>query len=122
MILETLLDDLKSINGYKASAILDFTGETLVANSASNDIDLEVAGATFNDIFRAAHAAAGKVGLGAATEMVIQTPAGIIVMACTGVQSKAHLHMVCILAKDGNQALAKVAMHKIGPKAMDEVA
>lgn len=122
MALDALLNEFKGINGYKASAILDFTGETLVSDSASSDIDLAVAGPTFNDIFRAAHAAAGKVGLMAASDMVIQTPGGIIVMSCTGVESKAHLHVVCILAKDGNQALVKMAMHKIGPKAMDEVA
>ena len=84
--------------------------------------DLQVAGATFNDIFRAAHAAAGKVGFKAASDLVINTPEGTIVMMCTGAEQKAHLHIITILAKDGNQALAKVAMHKIAPQAMLQVA
>lgn len=121
MALQEMLGELRTINGYMASAILDFTGETLVTDTMSADIDLQVVGATFNDIFRLAHAAAGKIGFSAANDMVIQTPGGVIVMMCTGVEAKVHLHLVCILAKDGNQALAKITLRKIGPKAMDEL-
>jgi predicted regulator of Ras-like GTPase activity (Roadblock/LC7/MglB family) len=122
MALDTLLNDLKGVNGYMASAIMDFTGEMLASHSSSAAVDLQVAGATFNDIFRGAHAAAGKVGFKAATDLVINTPEGTIVMMCTGVEQKAHLHMITILGKDGNQALAKVTMHKIAPQAMAQVA
>lgn len=121
MSLEALLDEIKGVNGYMASAIMDFTGDMLASNSTSTVVDLQVAGATFNDIFRSAHAAAGKVGFKAANDLVINTPEGTIVMMCTGVEQKAHLHLITILAKDGNQALAKVAMHKIAPKAMEAV-
>ncbi len=122
MSLEALLDEVKGVNGYVASAIMDFTGEMLASTSTSATIDLQVAGATFNDIFRSAHAAAGKVGFKSANDLVINTPEGPIVMMCTGVESKAHLHLITILAKDGNQALAKMAMHKIAPRAMDSLA
>lgn len=122
MALDTLLNEIKGVNGYMASAIMDFTGEMLATHSSSTAIDLQVAGATFNDIFRGAHAAAGKVGFKAATDLVIQTPEGVIVMICTGAEQKAHLHLITILAKDGNQALAKMAMHKIAPQAMQSVA
>lgn len=121
MSLETLLDEIKGVNGYVASAIMDFTGEMLATNSSSSAVDLQVAGATFNDIFRGAHAAAGKVGFKSANDLVVQTPEGVIVMMCTGVEQKAHLHLITILAKDGNQALAKIAMHKIAPKAMEQL-
>ncbi|HEY6093839.1 MAG TPA: hypothetical protein VIU93_02690 [Gallionellaceae bacterium] len=122
MSLETLLDEIKGVNGYMASAIMDFTGEMLASHSSSAAVDLQVAGATFNDIFRAAHAAAGKVGFKAASDLIVQTPGGAIVMMCTGVDEKAHLHLITILAKDGNQALAKMAMHKIAPKAIESLA
>ena len=121
MAIDTLLDDLKGIKGYKASAIMNFTGEALATDSASGDIDLDVVGATFNDIFRSAHEASGKVGFSAATEMVIQTPNGVIIMLCTGANEDIHLHLVTVLAKDGNQALAKMTMEKLGPKAMAEL-
>lgn len=122
MSLEALLDEIKGVNGYVASAIMDFTGEMLATNSSSSTVDLQVAGATFNDIFRAAHAAAGKVGFKSASDLVVQTPEGVIIMMCTGVEQKAHLHLITILAKDGNQALAKMAMHKIAPKAIEQLA
>ena len=122
MSLEDMLAEIKGVNGYVASAIMDFTGEMLATNSTSTNIDLQVAGATFNDIFRAAHVAAGKVGFKSANDLVIQTPEGVIVMMCTGVEQKAHLHLITILAKDGNQALAKMAMHKIAPRAMESLA
>jgi len=122
MALDTLLNDLKAVNGYMAAAIMDFTGEMLASHSASAGVDLQVAGATFNDIFRGAHAAAGKVGFKSATDLVINTPEGTIVMMCTGVEQKAHLHLITILGKDGNQALAKMTMHKIAPQAMQQVA
>jgi predicted regulator of Ras-like GTPase activity (Roadblock/LC7/MglB family) len=121
MNLEALLDELKGVNGYVASAIMDFTGEMLASNSTTTDVDLQVAGATFNDIFRSAHAAAGKVGFKSANDLVVQTPEGVIIMMCTGVEEKAHLHLITILAKDGNQALAKMAMHKIAPKVMEQL-
>lgn len=121
MAIDTLLSDLKGIKGYMASAILNFTGEILTSDTVVSSVDLAVVGATFNDIFRAAHEAAGKVGFSAANEMVIQTPNGIVVMLCTGVNSSVHLHVICVLEKEGNQALAKMTMEKIGPKAMTEL-
>lgn len=121
MALEALLGELKGINGYLASAILDSTGEALAADTTASNIDLDLVGVTSNDIFRAAHEAAGKVGFSATNELVVQTPHGVIVMMCTGVNSAVHIHVVCILAKDGNQALAKMTMHKIGPKVMAEL-
>ncbi len=122
MAIDTLLSDLKSIKGYKAAAIMNFTGEILTSDSASGDIDLEVVGASFNDIFRSAHEAAGKVGFSAANEMVILTPNGIIIMLCTGVNADIHLHLVTVMSRDGNQALAKMTMEKLGPAAMAELA
>jgi predicted regulator of Ras-like GTPase activity (Roadblock/LC7/MglB family) len=121
MSLEALLDDIKGVNGYMASAIMDFTGEMLASNSLTTSVDLQVVGATFNDIFRGAHAAAGKVGFKVASDLIINTPEGTIVMMCTGTEQKSHLHLITILGKDGNQALAKMAMHKIAPLAMAQL-
>ena len=112
MALETYLADLRNINGYIASAVMNFTGEILAADSTSNDVDLNIVGATFNDIFRSAHDASGKLGFSAANETVIQTPNGVIVMLCSGADAEVHVHMITILAKDGNQALAKMTMEK----------
>jgi predicted regulator of Ras-like GTPase activity (Roadblock/LC7/MglB family) len=121
MSLETILGELRGINGYKCAGLMDFTGELLIQDSADASVDLEIASATFNDIFRGAHEAAGKVGLQATTEMLLNTPNGVIVMMCSGVNTDPHLHLITVLEKGGNHALTKMTMHKIIPKFLKEL-
>jgi predicted regulator of Ras-like GTPase activity (Roadblock/LC7/MglB family) len=121
MAIDTVLDDLKSIKGYRAAGIMTHTGEMLAAHSLDTKINFNVVGATFNDIFRSAHEAAGKVGMGANNETQIVTPSGIIIMVCTGVSSAAHVHMIAIIDKDGNQALARMTMEKMSSKVVAEL-
>ncbi len=121
MALESFLDRFKKINGYKASAIMTYTGEILAQDSNDPNIDLGMVGATFNDIFRTAHSASDKIGLEACREAVIATPKGIIIMRCSGVKAKVHYHTICIFSADGNQALAKMEMEKMVPAVMDEL-
>jgi len=122
MKLEEMLAELRSIKGYKCSGLLDFTGEMLVKDSVDPGIDLDVAAPTFNDTFRGAHEAAGKVGLQATTEMLLQTPNGVILMLCSGIRSDPHIHLICVLEKGGNHALAKIAMSKLVPEFVRELA
>lgn len=122
MALENFLEKFKKINGYKASAIMNFTGEILAQDSIDPNIDLGLVGATFNDIFRTAHEASDKIGLEACREAAISTPKGIIIMRCSGVKSKVHYHIIAIFNADGNQALAKMEMEKMIPLVMEELA
>ena len=122
MALESYLERFKKINGYKASAIMNFTGEILAQDSNDPHIDLGLVGATFNDIFRTAHEASDKIGLEACREAAISTPKGIIIMRCSGVKSKVHYHTIAIFSADGNQALAKMEMAKMIPQVMEELA
>jgi len=121
MALEEYLEKFKKINGYKASAIMNFTGEILAQDSVDPNIDLGMVGATFNDIFRTAHEASDKIGLEACKEASISTPKGIIIMRCSGVKAKVHYHTIAIFAADGNQALAKMEMEKMIPAVMEEL-
>ncbi len=122
MALESYLERFKKINGYKASAIMNFTGEILAQDSIDPNIDLGMVGATFNDIFRTAHEASDKIGLEACREAAISTPKGVIIMRCSGVKSKVHYHIITIFSADGNQALAKMEMEKMIPPVMEELA
>ncbi len=122
MALEKYLEQFKSINGYKASGIMTFTGEVLASDSIDANIDLAMVGATFNDIFRSAHEASEKIGLKACKETTINTPNGQIIMRCSGVKAKVHYHMIVIINKDGNLALAKMEMEKMVPRIMEELA
>lgn len=121
MALESYLERFKKINGYKASAIMNFTGEILAQDSNDPNIDLGLVGATFNDIFRTAHEASDKIGLEACREAAISTPKGIIIMRCSGIKSKVHYHTIAIFSADGNQALAKMEMEKMIPAVMEEL-
>lgn len=121
MALEEYLQEFKEIKGYIASGIMDFTGETLVTDSSRSGVDLEATGAVFNDIFRNAHEASGKIGLEACKKMTITTPKGVIVMECSGVDAASHLHFIAVLTEDGNQALARKTLEKIVPKVVAEM-
>ncbi len=121
MALESYLDEFKEIKGYLASGIMDFTGELLAMHATNDKTPIEAAGATFNDIFRSAHAASEKLGLEACHSLVVTTPKGLIVMACSGVESAAHFHMITVLGEGGNQALTKITMDKLTPQIMKEL-
>lgn len=122
MALENHLQSLKEIKGYKASGVMNFTGEMLAYDSSDPNIDLTLVGATFNDIFRSAHEASKKIGLDACKETVISTPKGVVVMRCSGTDAKSHFHLIGIMANDGNQALMKMQIDKLVPAVMAELA
>jgi len=115
MVLEKNLMEITKIKGYLATGIMQYTGELLVSRSTYDQVDLGMVGATFNDIFRSAHEVCGKIGLEAARELILHTPKDIVVMLCSGVDAAAHFHMMTILSKDGNQALANMQMVTAAP-------
>ena len=112
-LLGGFLARLQKVKGYKASAIMTFRGESLASHSNDRQIDLSVVGKAFNDIFRTAHEASEKIGLQACLETVINTPRGIIVMRCSGLDALIHFHLLVIMAADGNLALAKMELEKM---------
>lgn len=122
VMLDDKLDGLKGINGYKGAAITDYTGDLLLSDTGTLKGDLEATSATFNDIFRSAHKASNDLNLGHTEAMQIQTGDGIIMMACSGTESRAHIHIFVVLAADGNQALTRMELKKIVPKVVAELA
>ncbi len=120
-MLENLLDDIKSIGGYKAAAVLDSTGEVLVSDSSNLKGDLNMAVAVFNDIFSTGHKTVNKLSLGMMKTMQFMTSEGVILMECSGSDERIHIHMFVILGSDGNHALARMQMAKVIPKAVNEL-
>ena len=121
MALENHLEELKNIKGYRASGILDYTGELLAGDSADPNIEPDVVGASLNDVFRAAHEASDKLGLHVDKDAVFLGPEGIVLFFCSGVDAGVHLHVIVILEADGNQALVKMNMQKIVPAIVEEL-
>jgi predicted regulator of Ras-like GTPase activity (Roadblock/LC7/MglB family) len=112
-LLESCLSRLKGVKGYLASAIMTFRGEILASHSVDSQVDLRMVGKTFNDIFRTAHEASEKIGLKACLEIVINTPRGIVIMHCSGMDAPVHFHLLAIITADGNLALAKMELEKM---------
>ena len=80
---------------------------------------MEFSAATMNDIFRTAHKATKDLHLGKTQTMSINTPESVILMACSGEDSRAHIHVFAIFAKDGNHALGRMTIEKSIPKILD---
>lgn len=120
-MLDTLLDDIKTIGGYKASAILDSTGEVLISDASNLKGDLDMAVAVFNDIFITGHKTVNKLSLGLVKNMQFMTSDGIVLMECSGADERIHLHMFVILGAEGNHALTRMQMAKAIPKAVHEL-
>ena len=120
-MLENLLDDIKTIGGYKAAAVLDSTGEVLISDSSNLKGDLNMAVAVFNDIFSTGHKTVNKLSLGMMKTMQFMTSDGVILMECSGADERIHIHMFVILGEDGNHALTRMQMEKAIPKAVAQL-
>ena len=116
--LENMFVSLRRINGYQTAALMNFSGEILIADAAETDIELDNVGPVFNDVFRTAEEAAEKVGLSSCVELVLKTPEGLVVMCCSGSGSPVHFHLIALLDKDGNQALTKMQLANLVPLIM----
>jgi predicted regulator of Ras-like GTPase activity (Roadblock/LC7/MglB family) len=119
--LESILKRLRGIKGYKGSGIMDFTGETIAADSLESHLDLARAGAVFNDIFRSAQETAEASGLHACNELTLKTRDCVIILCASGDESAVPFHLIAVLNKDGNQALTKMQLAKIIPLAAQEL-
>ncbi|RWX45328.1 hypothetical protein H206_03079 [Candidatus Electrothrix aarhusensis] len=119
--LESILERLRGIKGYKGSGIMDFTGETIAADCLDSSLDLASVGAVFNDVFRSAHEKAECSGLHTCNELTLKTQDAIIILCSSGAKSRVPFHLIAVLDKDGNQALTKMQLAKIIPLAAQEL-
>jgi CheY-like chemotaxis protein/predicted regulator of Ras-like GTPase activity (Roadblock/LC7/MglB family) len=120
--LKAYIEELQNINGYKAFAVMNFTGEILESDSKDPNIDLNYLCAMFNDIFLSTHKVCEKTGFDETLETTIVTPRGIVLMRCSGTQSKTHIHVISILEPDGNHALMKMETERMMPALLAELA
>lgn len=120
--LKRLIVSLRKVKDYKACGVLTFQGRILVRDSVDPNIDLDVVGTTFNDIFQQAHEASERVGLEACHETAINTPRGIILIRCSGVDALAHFHLIVILGATANLSLVRHELDKFLTAVMKELA
>ncbi len=120
-VLKSLILNLRRAKEYKASGVLTFQGRILVRDSIDSQIDLDVVGATFNDIFQRAHEASEEVALEACDELAITTPRGLILIRCSGVNAPAHFHLIVILGSDASLSLVRHELDKFLAVVMQEL-
>ncbi len=119
--LESILERLRGIKGYKGAGIMDFTGETIASDCLDSTLDLVSAGAIFNDIFRSAQETTTTTGLQTCNELTLKTQGCIIILCASGAASAIPFHLIVILDKNGNQALTKMQLAQIIPLAAQEL-
>ena len=119
--LESILERLRGIKGYKGSGIMDFTGETIAADCLDTHLDMASVGAVFNDVFRSAQETAATSGLHICNELTLKTRDCIIILCASGDESAVPFHLITVLEKDGNQALTRMQLAKILPLAAQEL-
>ena len=119
---DSILDGLKDINGYLGSAISNYTGEILIADAHKVTGSLEEASLTFNESFRHLHGVSKKLNLGETSAMEVEMDKAVVIMICSGEDTRLHLHAFAIFKKDGSVALAKLELKKVLEKAVSTLA
>ena len=99
---------------------MSFTGQMLINDSIDPQINLEAIGTIFNDTFLVAHEAATEVGLETANEIFFETSRQWIMMICSGLDTKVHLHWLAIMDKEGNLALLRMTIQKLFPSLIED--
>jgi len=121
MIDESIFSELSKINGYLGAVLSDYTGEVLVSDTAKLK-KLNETSVYFNESFRTLHDVTKKLGLGHAHVMDVDADKAEILMMCSGVENRVHLHAFVIMEKGSSTALAKIELKNILDKAVEDLA
>ncbi len=116
----TIFEDLSKVSGYMGAVLSDYTGEVLVSDTAKIK-KLDETSMHFNETFRTIHDLTDNLGLGHAHSMNVEAENALVIMTCSGVESRNHLHAFVIMSKNGSHALAKMALGTMLDKAIVEL-
>lgn len=111
---------LADVEGFMAVGIFTPNGE-MAAQLNNAGLKLDELGSLANDVLLKAQKATDTMDVGRGQVVHIEAPKAQIVARCLNENTdfsateagKAHLHMVLILAKDGNLAMAKMKMGSV---------
>lgn len=120
MIDNSIFDKLSTVNGYMGAVLSDYTGEVLVSDTQKVK-KLDETSMRFNENFRSIHEVTDGLGLGHTRTLDIAAEHAVVIMACSGVDSRVHLHAFAILSRDASVALAKMALKGVIDKAVQEL-
>lgn len=120
MIDKNMFSELSKVNGYMGAVLSNYTGEVLVSDTTKVK-KLDETSMRINEDFRNLHEVAEALGLGHMQSMDIKADNAVVIMACSGVESRVHIHAFVIMGKDGSVALAKIALDSLVEKAVKEL-
>ncbi len=109
---EDLFRGLRGVRGYLAAAIMDAAGSLLAEDSTDEALDPATVGPVFAQIFHLTQETTAEIGLGPCTELTAATPCGTIITRCS---DRYNVRALCILAPEGNIALAKLRLDALLP-------
>ena len=117
MINDNILDRLKELNGYMASAITDIEGNILISNIGEKS---KFIGDSFtailnriNQTFVENHKVTKELKLGCTNEMLISTENSFILFTCTGESTNNHQHIFVVLDRNANEAFARMVVKRM---------
>ena len=118
--LDETLAKLKDVEGFMAVGIFTPNGE-MAAQVNVSGIKLAEIGALANDVLLKAQKASDLMNVGRGQVVHVDAPKAHVIARCLNESEdfavtaarKAHLHMVLILSKDGNLAMAKIKLESV---------
>ncbi len=118
--LEETLGRLKDVEGFMAVGIFTPNGE-MAAQVNVSGIKIAEIGALANDVLLKAQKATDLMNVGRGQIVHVEAPKAHVIARClnesedysASAAGKAHLHMVLILSKDGNLAMAKIKLESV---------
>jgi len=105
-----LFRGLGEVRGFRGSVALDDDGSALSVIDTTGSLDVPGIVATLHGLIQASHAACTGAGLDEFETAVLRTGQETIVMSCCA-DASTHVHVVTLVAPDGNRALVELA-HK----------
>ena len=118
--IDEILGKLMDVEGFMAVGVFTPNGE-MAAQVNNSGIKLAEVGSLANDVLLKAQKATGLMDVGRGQTVHIEAPKAHIFARClnenadfsTTEAGKAHVHLVLILAKDGNLAMAKIKLGSV---------
>ena len=118
--MEDILGKLRDIEGFNAAGVFSPEGE-MVAQVNSSGMKIEEIGALANDVLLKAQKATEIMGVGRGQIVHIEAPKAHVLSRClnestdfsSNTQGRAHIHVVVVIAKEGNVAMSKIRLNSV---------
>ncbi len=118
--IEENLAKLKDVEGFLAVGVFTPNGE-MAAQVNNSGLKIEEIGALANDVLLKAQKATDLMDVGRGQTVHVEAPKAHIIARCLNENTdfsvteagKAHIHVVMVISKDGNLAMAKMKLNSV---------